>query len=783
MRGDPDVRWRGSRAQSAGLVAVAAVLAVVGVLMDKWDGPRWLIIGLATCTAGGAVWLEWRKERAAAADDQATTLATSSQSDLGTAGRLRTVGETGWDEFRVQPAAVELGYIPRDMQQELHNRLVEGRPVLVVGHSMSGKTRMAYEVVRELYHDWPVWIPERPDGLAQLMPHGVPQQTVVWLDDLEAFLTSEQQLRVSWLTQLENAGCRMVATIRSSEYEKFQPVGEVKPPQWEVLQRFALIRLLDNQAEQDRISASIDDARISDGIRRYGVAEYVGGGYLAINRFENGITEHPLGVAMLRAAADWRRLGFESMPAAEMSALAPSYLPDKLKAAAGETDTEASTWASTEFGGRIRLLEPAGEGAWRVFDYLLDHLTAEGRPVPDETWTAAADAARLNPSRAYVLGYRAYLDYRFELATKLWELAGTTIPEAAFNLGVLRAEQGDPIGAVAAYQQAIDTHHPDAAPKAMVNLGVLRAEQGDPVGAVAAFQQAIDTHHPDQAPKAMIGLGVLRAEQGDPVGATTAFQQAIDTHHPDQAPKAMISLGLLRAEQGDPVGATTAYQQAIDTHHPDAAPHAMVGLGGLRAEQGDPVGATAAYQQAIDTHHPEAAPHAMVGLGGLRAEQGDPVGATAAYQQAIDTHHPDQAAMAALNLGVLRKEQGNLDGAAAAYQQAIDTHHPDQAAKAALNLGVLRNGTGQPGRGSRRLPASHRHPPPRPGGQGSIQSRSTTRGTGRPERGSHRLPTSHRHRSPRGGTGCPSRPGATSVTRIPVVVMPGMTRLDARMCA
>src|SRR4051812_42509048 len=116
MGGDPDIRWRRPRAQSAGLLAVAVLLAVVGVLVDKWDGPSWLIIGLAICAAAGGVWLEWRKGREAAADEQTTTLATASQPDLGTAGRLHTVGETGWDEFRVQPAAVELGYLPRDAQ-------------------------------------------------------------------------------------------------------------------------------------------------------------------------------------------------------------------------------------------------------------------------------------------------------------------------------------------------------------------------------------------------------------------------------------------------------------------------------------------------------------------------------------------------------------------------------------------------------------------------------------------------------------------------------------------
>lgn len=43
------------------------------------------------------------------------------------------------------------------------------------------------------------------------------------------------------------------------------------------------------------------------------------------------------------------------------------------------------------------------------------------------------------------------------------------------------------------------------------DLGVLLKQRGDPDGAAAAYQQAIDTGHPDQAPKALRNLGMLRA--------------------------------------------------------------------------------------------------------------------------------------------------------------------------------------------------------------------------------------------------------------------------------
>ena len=139
-------------------------------------------------------------------------------------------------------------------------------------------------------------------------------------------------------------------------------------------------------------------------------------------------------------------------------------------------------------------------------------------------------------------------------------------------------------GARAAYQQAIDSGHADAAPMAAVNLGELLAEQGDADGAKAAYQQAIDSGHADAAPTAAVNLGELLAEQGDADGARAAYQQAIDSGHADAAPTAAVYLGELLAEQGDADGARAAYQQAIDSGHPDEAA-ARVYLGQLLAEQ------------------------------------------------------------------------------------------------------------------------------------------------------------------------------------------------------
>jgi predicted negative regulator of RcsB-dependent stress response len=75
---------------------------------------------------------------------------------------------------------------------------------------------------------------------------------------------------------------------------------------------------------------------------------------------------------------------------------------------------------------------------------------------------------------------------------------------------------------------------------------VLLANEGDVEGARAAYQQAIDSGHPDEAPRAAVGLGNLLGDQGDVAGARAAYQRAIDSGHPESSDMAMSLLDNLR---------------------------------------------------------------------------------------------------------------------------------------------------------------------------------------------------------------------------------------------
>jgi tetratricopeptide (TPR) repeat protein len=513
-RSGSGMRWRASREQSWWLFAAAAVLAIAGVVLARWKGPSWILLGLAAGSAVGGLLLTRLQGAAKREDERAAVLAGSTRT-VDESGRQERVGDVDLRRFGVHRAHIDLGYIHRDAEAELLPLLNAAAPVLVVGHSLAGKTRMTAQVLREHFADRPILLPSPPDGLAELAAQGAqPHGTVVWLDDLDRYLPGAG-MRVEWLDRMRQRGNLLVATMRASEHARYQPDSQVRPPQAELLERFEVLRLQpDDARERERLAGQVKDPGLREGIARYGLAEYVGGGYLAVQRFENARAAphpqgHPLGVAMVRAAVDWHRVGLDVIPATSLAALAPMYLPERYRYDPGEDTTTARAWATELVDGTMRLLEPADDhDGVRAFDYVLDYLTTPSSDgpgnvagVPEHTWREAVAVAPVE--RRMDLAYNAYDSAQPGHAEDLWRQVAADpdrpeeAPEAAFNLGFLLAEQGRPEEAAAAYRQAIDSGHADAAPKAAVNLGDLLAEQGRPEEAAAPYGQVVDPGHAD----------------------------------------------------------------------------------------------------------------------------------------------------------------------------------------------------------------------------------------------------------------------------------------------
>ena len=147
-------------------------------------------------------------------------------------------------------------------------------------------------------------------------------------------------------------------------------------------------------------------------------------------------------------------------------------------------------------------------------------------------------------------------------------------------------------------------------PSAAVSRAKMLSEHGDVEGARSAYQQAIDSGHPEHAPAAAFSLGLLLGQHGDWAGAQAAYWYAANSGHPEHSPPAARNLGHIFKRQGRFRQAREAYELAIHSGHADVAPWSMVYLGNLLVHYRNPEGARACYQAAAESGHPEAAQRA-----------------------------------------------------------------------------------------------------------------------------------------------------------------------------
>lgn len=635
-------------------------------------------------------------------------------------------------------------YVRRAKDAELDRMLATRRFVLLVGPSKAGKSRTAYEAMRRNFPRRALVVPAGKASLPVLLELGlVVEDAVVWLDDLETYLGSDglDEHVLDRLTGDPGRAVIVLATMRASEFDRFGPrLGddrrEFKDPSSKVLEHAQPVVRLDrklDRAERARAREQIGN-RWDAVLERYGLGEYLVAGPSLVERFENNLTTQPVGIAVVRAAVDWRRMGLtRPTPLGVLEQLYPCYLepedhsPQHLNSDAFERGLQ---WASEPVYGTSSLVLRCGNTVL-AFDYVLDYLERERRPpIPDAAWEQALQAVADDPAECLDFGLAAFDGGALWAAVRAWRaVAASDSPfahRAARCLGWALHEQRDITGAEAAYNQAIASGDPDEAPAAMIDYGVLRWSIRDLAGAQAAFEQAIAAGHPDLVSLASVNLARVLARQGDVAEGQAILRRVAASGHPDQAPRALRSLGYFFQDAGDVAGAKAAFEQVIASGHPVQAPKALVALGDLLTDSGDPAGARAAYEQAIGSSDPELSTAAGLYLAVLLAKQGDfaaardaldrliaatgPDGAAVAAshlgltylhygpartrfvaEQVIASSHPELAPVAMVFLGNLLAEQGDLAGAQAAYEHAADSRHPEmrrEAAKALDRLGT-----------------------------------------------------------------------------------------------
>ncbi|MEO3773983.1 tetratricopeptide repeat protein [Micromonospora sp. B9E7] len=488
-------------------------------------------------------------------------------------GVKAAIGSTG------PTARNALPYLEREADKELDWLVAGGGVVLVYGRAAVGKTRTAFEAINRMRPEHELLVPESGRALRELADSGeVLRNVVVWLDDLERYLTP-QGLDRSVLERLcppSRSDVVVLATIRGEELDRLhrRPAGLGSVPAAEefwtgvgVLERISEDRRVRidqylSPVEQRIARRSDDDRIVAAAGADAGFAEYLAAGPQLMQRWTaEGNRLADLGQALISAAVDCRRAGWSRpIPEDLLTVLFRHYLTPALRERGDLPPTAAGlAWASEPLLGASSCLWPGSGDGYQVADYLVDRTDhGEGRlvkaAVPRIVWDALLGRAK--SETLFLIGTAAYTRGEHDVAeAAMRPLADTGDPLAMFNLAVLISRRTAWDEARDWYRRAADAGHIAA----MVNLGMMLRESGEDVEAAQWYRRAADHGHV----AAMTNLGVLRKIGGDHVGAAYWYRQAVAAGDTD----AMYNLGLLMEEREELGYARLWYQRAAEQRH------------------------------------------------------------------------------------------------------------------------------------------------------------------------------------------------------------------------
>ena len=330
-------------------------------------------------------------------------------------------------------------YVRRDQHPAVVARLAAGKFVLVLGDSAAGKSRVAFEALREAAARHVLFAPE-PAAVGAAMEQMLRvRRAVLWLDDLDRFLEADTLTATAVTGLLSGSGHQrmVVATLRHRALDALliapEGVAESVAGRRQRILNLAdrvLIRREFTTTELDRARQQRHDPRIAAALAHastYGLAEYLAAGPQLLDKYLAGQESHPRGAALVAAALDCRHSGFITpIPRALLEQVHPQYLPSSPRARLEDLNT-AWAWATELWGGATALLEPTtDDDTIIVFDYLLDHLQ---RTTPVDyappTQVLHTTLTHTDAPTATAMGGRAFRQGRYELAHAAYTRAHT----------------------------------------------------------------------------------------------------------------------------------------------------------------------------------------------------------------------------------------------------------------------------------------------------------------------------------------------------------------------
>jgi TPR repeat protein len=572
-------------------------------------------------------------------------------------------------------------YVPRVKDEPLTAALSDRAQVVLVGPSKAGKTRTAFEVIRQ-HSIWgsALLASPGPKALEQLSSHpglSSADPLVIWLDELDRFLPGGELSPAMIARLLDRPGpTLLLASLRSGQRQRLQRDGKLTRDVRSVLDNFTSLELAstcEDPGEQARAAAIYPQLGSKPG----GLAEMLAGAPELLRLYQDAAGDDPPLHVLVRLCVDWARCGLaRPMPEPDLLALARDALqehrPDldpadgDFRAALGQARTPRAGGGQVGLLGTVRLAD--GSCGYWPFDYLV--AADEGqqgsiRPIAENTWLSWLEHA--TDEDAFAISFAAFAHENVPVAIVASHRAAEAgNVRAQYNLGVLLADQLEPpemAAAVGWYTRAAEAGHTGA----QYELGMLLADRLEPPDLAKArtwYTQAAEAGHTI----AQYNLGVLLAERLDPpdlAGARAWYTTAAEAGHVS----AQYNLGVLLAERLDPpdlAGARAWYTTAAEAGHVSAQYN--LGLLAMLLDPPDLDEARTWYTKAAEAGHVSAQNNLGVLLGTL-LEPPDLAGARTWWTRAAEAGH----AGAQNNLGVLLAtllEPPDLAGARTWYAKA-----------------------------------------------------------------------------------------------------------------
>jgi len=434
----------------------------------------------------------------------------------------------------VHPASVGGNDVPpfvaRDVAAELNDSLRRRSFVLLVGESLSGKSRLAYEAMRTQLPDHVFVMAGSRDGLEKVdqVVEEVVQENkrcIIWLNDLDRFL-GPYGLTPAQVARWRGKGGRSVvllATMQSGKYEEYRARAsrEGDPARagyrlhrggWAILEMAHVIRVAREWSVREfELAYQTEDPRIVQALGsadRFGLAAQL---VAAPQLYEDwreawAPGAHPRGAALVAAAVDARRCGWlRPVDRTLIERLHRDYLERRGgRALHPESLEDALEWASTPHHGTDSLLMLFGEGRFLedeyfAFDYLPEAVEAEGVAIPDETWRVLISEAE--PPVAWDIGQSAYRRGEYGWAAQAFAEAARFGDHTAL-LAQARAigSSGRTAEAVSLLRDNMDSstrrfgeHHPNA-PRTRYELLLWQTEELERVSGPDAPETLVSRH-------------------------------------------------------------------------------------------------------------------------------------------------------------------------------------------------------------------------------------------------------------------------------------------------